>query len=125
MLRRRAVVFLISDFRVGENEEQLQHKLGVTSKHHDVIAVAVNDPLEAELPDVGVLRIEDAETGELVELDTGNAKARESYRKEAAGRKDRIAGAVRRSGVDLLEFSAGGDWVPALMGFFRTRRARK
>lgn len=125
VLRRRAVVFLISDFRVGENEAQLQHKLGVTSKHHDVIAVAVNDPLEAELPDVGVLRIEDAETGELVELDTGNAKARESYRKEAAGRKDRIAGAVRRSGVDLLEFSAGGDWVPALMGFFRTRRARK
>jgi uncharacterized protein (DUF58 family) len=125
IIRRRAVVFLVSDFRVAGNEDLLQHKLGVTSKHHDVIAVAVNDPLEAELPDVGVLRIEDAETGELVELDTGNAKARESYGKEAAERRERIAGAVRRSGVDLLEFSTGGDWMPTLMGFFRKRRARR
>ena len=125
VLSRRAVVFLISDFRVAVSEEELQHKLGVTSRHHDVIAVSVSDPLEGELPDVGVLRIEDAETGEMIELDTGNPKARDSYRKQAADRKSRMASAVRRSGVDMLEFSAGGDWIPALMGFFRQRRKRR
>ncbi|MEP4078569.1 DUF58 domain-containing protein [Haloferula sp.] len=125
VLQRRAVVFLISDFRLHGEEKELQHKLSVTGKHHDVIAVAVNDPLEAELPDVGVLRIEDAETGEMVQIDTGSAKVRESYRLEAVHRRERITTAVRRSGVDFLEFAAGRDWVPALMGFFNKRRARK
>lgn len=125
VLRRRAVVFLISDFRLPGDEDELQHKLAVTGRHHDVIAVAVNDPLESELPDVGVLRIEDAETGEMVQIDTGSAKVRESYRQQAIKRRERISSAVRRSGVDLLEFSAGGDWMPALMGFFKRRRARR
>jgi uncharacterized protein (DUF58 family) len=125
VLQRRAVVFLISDFRLHDEEKELQHKLSVTGRHHDVIAVAVNDPLEAELPDVGVLRIEDAETGEVVQIDTGNSKVRDSYRTESLSRRERITTAVKRSGVDLMEFTAGSDWMPALMGFFKQRRARR
>jgi uncharacterized protein (DUF58 family) len=61
----------------------------------------------------------------MVQVDTGSAKVRESYRKQAVDRRERITSAVRRSGVDFLEFSAGHDWIPALMGFFNRRRARK
>ena len=86
--------------------------------------MSVNDPREAELPDVGVLRIEDAETGEVVELDTSKAKVREEYRTQAAKRRQELTSAIRRSGVDFLEFSNGGDWMPALMNFFRQRRHR-
>lgn len=125
VLRRRAVVFLVSDFRLHDGTDVLRNKLGVTGRHHDVIAIEVNDPLEADLPDVGVLRIEDAETGETIEVDTGSAKVRESYREAARERRGKVREAVRRSGVDFLEFTAGIDWMPALMGFFKTRRSRK
>ena len=125
VLRRRAVVFVVSDFRLHEDEKLVQRKLGVTGRHHDVIAVAVNDPLEGELPDVGVLRIEDSETGEIVQVDTGNKKVREQYREEALNRRERTSSAVRRSGIDFMEFTAGADWMPTLMGFFKQRRARR
>ncbi|MCP5544531.1 MAG: DUF58 domain-containing protein [Akkermansiaceae bacterium] len=126
VLRRRAVVFLISDFRLTGNHTplELRGKLAVTGKHHDVIAMSVNDPREEELPDVGVLRIEDAETGEVVELDTGKAKVREAYREQAVKRRQDMKAAIRGSGVDHLEFTSGGEWLPQLMGFFRQRRHR-
>lgn len=126
VLRRRAVVFLISDFRLtGESTaKDLRHKLGVTGRHHDVIAMSVNDPREDELPDVGVLRIEDAETGDVVELDTGKAKVRDEYRDRAAKRREEMTSAIRGSGVDFLEIVNGVDWMPALMNFFRKRRSK-
>lgn len=126
VLRRRAVVFLISDFRLteGQTPDELRGKLGVTGRHHDVIAMSVNDPLEEHLPDVGVLRIEDSETGEVVEIDTGKTTVREQYHLQAVKRREAMTSAIRRSGVDFLEFSNGGDWMPALMNFFRNRRRR-
>ena len=122
--RRKAIVFLVSDFRVSGEFENLQKKLSVTSRHHDVIAMAVNDHLEGTLPDVGLLRIEDAETGETVEVDTGNPKIRNAYHAKAAARRERIAQLVRRSGVDFLEFAGDGDWLPDLMNFFSRRKKR-
>jgi uncharacterized protein (DUF58 family) len=126
VLRRRAIVFLISDFRLtgSTTSTELRKKLAVTGRHHDVIALSVNDPREAELPDVGVLRIEDAETGEVVELDTGKAGVRAAYRDQAEKRRQEVMAAIRGSGVDHLEFTSGGEWLPRLMGFFRQRRQR-
>lgn len=126
VLRRRAVVFLISDFRLTGTHTplELRSKLAVTGRHHDVIAMSVNDPREEELPDVGVLRIEDAETGEVVELDTGKEKVREAYREQAARRRREMKAAIRGSGVDHLEIASGGEWLPQLMGFFSQRRNR-
>jgi len=125
VLRRRAVVFVVSDFRLNEDEKEVQNKLGVTGRKHDVIAISVNDKLEGELPDVGVLRIEDSENGEIIQLDTSNNKVRDQYRTESADRRERISSVVRRSGVDFMEFTAGDDWMPTLMGFFKQRRARQ
>jgi len=128
MISRRSVVFLVSDFCLtGDVETELadvRRKLQVTAKHHDVIAVSINDPREQELPAVGRLTVEDAETGELVEIDTGSRKVRESFQQHAEQRHRTVAKAIQSLGIDFLEFTNGSDWVPQLMHFFARRRQR-
>ena len=128
VISRRAIVFLVSDFHPGapfdEKLAALRKKLTITNKHHDVIAVAVTDPREEELPDVGRLYVEDAETGDVVELNTSKAKVRDDYRHQSRHRRARTAAVIRSTGVDLLEFTNGTNWLPALVNFFRKRRQR-
>jgi uncharacterized protein (DUF58 family) len=128
VISRRAIVFLVSDFCPGTPFDQrladLRKKLRITSRHHDVIAVSVTDPREGELPDVGRLCVEDAESGETVELDTSKRKVREAWRDRSRERRARTANTIRSAGVDLLEFVNGENWLPELTGFFRKRRRR-
>lgn len=128
VISRRAIVFLVSDFHPGapfdEKLAALRKKLTITNKHHDVIAVAVTDPREEELPDVGRLYVEDAESGEVVELNTSKSKVRDDYRHQSRHRRARTAATIRSTGVDLLEFTNGTNWLPALVNFFRKRRQR-
>ena len=128
VISRRAIVFLVSDFQPGppfdERLAALRKKLTITNKHHDVIAVSVTDPREEELPDVGRLYIEDAESGEVVELNTSKRKVREAYQEQSQARRTRTAAMIRSTGVDLLEFTSGTNWLPALVNFFRKRRQR-
>lgn len=128
VLHRRAVIFLVSDFCLGTpHEEKLKSlltKLQVTSRRHDVIAVSVTDPREESLPDVGLLCIEDAETGEVVELNTARAEVRESYARQARKRRENTANKIRSRGIDLLECLNGENWMPQLMAFFQNRRQR-
>lgn len=125
---RRSVVFLVSDFCLGEPLEdrlkQLRNKLQTTNRRHDVIAVSVHDPREESLPDVGRVLIEDAENQHVVELDTGSAKVRAAYEKTSRQRRELTATRIRSLGVDLLEFVNGENWMPELMAFFRNRRQR-
>lgn len=128
MISRKSVVFLVSDFSLTGNFEgelaEMRRKLQVTNKHHDVIAVSVNDPREFEIPNVGRLTVEDAETGELVEIDTSSPKVRVAYSTNAARRQEAVRKAIRSLGADLLEFENGTDWMPELMRFFQSRRRR-
>lgn len=128
VIRRKAVIFLVSDFNLGAPFEQrlahLRKKLQLTNRHHDLIAVSVTDPREESLPDVGRIRIEDAETGQVVEIDSGSAKVREAFAKQSRQRRELTATRIRSLGVDLLEFVNGRTWLPELMGFFRNRRQR-
>lgn len=128
MISRRSVVFLVSDFALtGNFPDQLAHlrrKMQVTGKHHDLIAVSATDPREAELPAVGRLTVEDTETGELVEIDTGNARIREAYAEKASVRKREVRQSIRSLGIDFLEFENGADWMAELMKFFENRRQR-
>jgi uncharacterized protein (DUF58 family) len=128
VISRRAVVFLVSDFCPGAPLEDrlavLRKKLRITSRHHDVIAVSVTDPREEELPDVGRLCVEDAESGQVVELDTRKRRVREAYRDRSRERRTRTAAVIRSTGVDLLEFTNGENWLPELVKFFKTRRHR-
>lgn len=128
VIHRKSVLFLVSDFSLGPDHDErlakLRVKLQVTNRRHDVIAVSVTDPREETLPDVGRICIEDAETGEVVEIDTGNARVREAYARQSRERRESTAARIRSLGVDLLEFINGENWMPALVAFFQNRRQR-
>ena len=128
VVHRKAVIFLVSDFCLGtpfeERLARLRNKLQITNRRHDVIAVSVTDPREEALPGVGRICIEDAETGLVVQIDTGSAKVREAYANQSRQRRERTAERIRSLGVDLLEFVNGQKWLPALMSFFQSRRQR-
>ena len=128
VVHRKSVIFLVSDFCLGapfdERFAKLRTKLQVTNRRHDVIAVAVTDPLEESLPDVGRICIEDAESGHVVEIDTGSTKVREAFANQSRQRRETTASRIRALGVDLLEFRNGSNWMPELLGFFRKRRQR-
>jgi uncharacterized protein (DUF58 family) len=128
VIHRKSVFFLVSDFCLGSPLEErldlLRTKLQVTNRRHDVIAVSVTDPREETLPDIGRICIEDAETGRVVELDTRSAAVREAFERQSRQRRERTATRIRGLGVDLMEFTNGQSWMPALMSFFRSRRQR-
>ena len=128
VMHRKAVIFLVSDFCLGAPfEERLNHlrgKLQISNRRHDLIAVSVTDPREHTLPNIGRIRLEDAETGQVVELDTGSAKVRDAFAARSRQRRELTALRIRSLGVDLLECVNGHNWLPELMGFFHKRRHR-
>ena len=129
VIRRRAVAFLISDFCLpGDFDDSLQGlrpKLQITNRRHDLVAVSVNDPRERELPDIGLLTIEDAETGEQVELDTTLPEIRDGFAGLADKRRKELRRSIRSAGVDLLELSTDKSYLPGLLNFFNSRERRR
>jgi uncharacterized protein (DUF58 family) len=127
--KHRSIVFLVSDFQSADEPtfalESLRRALRQTHRRHDLVAMHIRDPHEDVLPNVGLLAVEDAETGELLELDTRNVETRERFR--ALAEKDRVL--LRRvlnsEAVDNLSLSTAGTYLPALMGFFRNRERRR
>lgn len=128
VVRRRAVNFLISDFCLANDFdaslENIRPKLQALNKRHDVVAVAVNDPRESDIPDIGLLTIEDAETGEQVELDTGRDDVRLAFAELSKERRQKLKRGILSTGVDLLELSTDQAYLPALLGFFKNRERR-
>jgi uncharacterized protein (DUF58 family) len=129
VLKRRALAFLVSDFLlvgpIDDKVEALRRKLKATNRRHDVVAVSLTDPRELQLPDVGVVTLEDAETGERIEIDTSREQAREAYRRSAERYYLEIARCLRASGVDHLALSTAAPCTPALMALLRRRQARR
>mgnify|MGYP001545907109 CR=1 FL=1 len=117
VIRRRSVVFVISDFLAEGWERPLQ----VANKKHDTVAIALSDPREKSLPDVGLIELEDAETGEVLLLDTGSSELRAEFAKEqrkASLRRERI---FKLRDVDFIEIGTGRSYVDPLVRFFRRR----
>ena len=122
VIRKRAVVFLISDF-LSENFEK---PLRMLSRRHDLIAVSISDAREQSLPDVGLLELEDAETGECLLIDTGSMQVRKDYAKLAEQQQNGLRSAFRSMGIDQLDLRTDQDYQNALATFFRRReRLRK
>jgi uncharacterized protein (DUF58 family) len=120
VLHRRAVVFVVSDFQAPA----YQRELVSASRRHDLIALPVVDPREETLPAIGRVTLEDAETGEQIEINTSRQSVREAFAAQALERRaarDRI---LRQAGVDAIELRTGEDYVPALRAFFRRRERR-
>jgi uncharacterized protein (DUF58 family) len=128
VVRRRAVTFLLSDFLIPATgpagSEALRQTLERTGRRHDLVALAISDPRESELPAVGRIVLEDAERGELVEVDTRDPRVRRDYSASAARRLRERLQLLRGAGVDVLELGTTVPYLAALRRFFRTRRAR-
>ncbi|MEO6292539.1 MAG: DUF58 domain-containing protein [Burkholderiaceae bacterium] len=123
MVRRRSTVFVVSDFI---SEPGWEKPLGLLAQKHEVVAVRLFDPLEAELPDLGLITMRDAESGEQLLVDTSNAKFRQRFAQIAAQRETGLRQTLARAGVDTLELSTADDLVQSILRFtdMRKRRSR-
>ncbi|WP_332775218.1 DUF58 domain-containing protein [Polaromonas sp.] len=121
LVRRRSTLFVVSDFI---SEPGWEKPLGMLALHHDVIAVRLLDPLELDLPDLGLVPLRDAETGEQLLVDTHDAGFRKRFARIAAQREAELRQALARAGVDTLELSTDDDLVDAIMRFTDLRKHR-
>ena len=123
VIPRRSIVFIVSDFFSAPGwAEPLAH----LSRRHEVVAVRLYDPLERELPDMGMLVMQDSETGEQLFVDTHDKTFRKRFASVAERRERELRSALARAGVDCLELATDGDLVNAVMRFadLRKRRSR-
>jgi len=118
--RRRATVFLISDFISSDFEKDLS---AVRAKH-DLIAVRTSDQREVQLPDAGLIALEDSETGEIVVVDSRSAKIRRLFETQAHEERSRQDNLMRSLEVDELDITTGEDYVQSLSSFFRQREKK-
>jgi uncharacterized protein (DUF58 family) len=119
--RRRCVVFVMSDF-LGPDCSQA---LAIANQRHDCIAVTLSDPREKILPDVGFLTLRDAETDELLELDTRHPQVRALFAKAASDRERTLTGWLRSANVDRLEIQTDQPYATSLQKFFRMRERHR
>ena len=117
---RRGLVVVVSDFL----DSRWSVELARLSRRHDVIAVVVSDPREFSVPDVGVVNLEDSETGHVITVDTSRPAVRESFATEAQQRFDARMTALRSARVDVVGLRTDTDWVPELASFLRSRKRR-
>ena len=121
VLRRRSIVFLLSDFQDQDYEKAFKR----AGRHHDLIAVRISDPHEEALPAVGLVEVEDAESGATMLLDTDHPAVRDAYRAAGASRREAVRELTRSAGCDLIEVSTDGTHLDALIRFFRMRERRQ
>ena len=132
--KRRAVVFLVSDFlesravsKSGDAESfplQFEKLLRATARHHDMVCVPVGDPAERELPDVGLVELEDPETGELVLVDTSSAAVRRRFAATASEENEALKRFFLKTGIDTLTIATDRPYIDEVRALFK-RRARK
>jgi uncharacterized protein (DUF58 family) len=121
LVKRRSLVFVVSDFVTRPGwEEALAH----LAQRHEVIAVRLYDPLEMELPDLGLVTIQDAETGEQVLVDTHDRRFRRRFAFIAEQREKALRAAFRQAGVDALELSTDDELIDAVLRFADLRKRR-
>ena len=119
--RRRTVVFLISDFQDTDFEATLR----VARRKHDIIPVVISDPREREMPNVGLVRLQDGETGEVITLDTASPTNRRLFTKLYQQQSAARDGMFRRQRLEPLHLETGRDLVDPLRRYFHQRESRK
>ncbi len=128
MSGRRSVVFLISDFQTSgvgpESASPLRRALSQSARRHDLVAVNIRDPREQALPDLGVVMLQDAESGEVMEIDTGRRRTRELFATMAHKSRDLLVRMLNAEAIDSLMLTTDQPYLGSLVGFFRRREAR-
>jgi uncharacterized protein (DUF58 family) len=120
IVTRRAVVFLISDFQAKD----FSRELAVTARRHDLIALRVQDERETTLPNIGILTLEDAETGEQIEINTSDRNVRIRFATAAEAKQTELKRVLRQNRIDRIDLRTGDDYLPALRTFFKNRVRR-
>lgn len=121
-LKRRSLVLIVSDFISAPGWERPLHLL---NRRHEVLAVRLWDPREVELPDIGLVVMEDAETGEQIYVDTSDKRFRQRFAESARQREAALNEAFKRAGVDAMSLSTEEDLVEAVMRFATRRKRRR
>ncbi len=120
IVTRRAVVFFISDFQAPD----FSRALAVSGRRHDFIAIQIRDERERSLPNVGIITLEDAETGEQIEINTADRKTRTVFTDLVTGFETELSRTLRRNNVDTITLQTGRDYLPALRSFVKQRERR-
>ncbi len=120
-VKRKAVVFLISDFFAHD----LQKPLSALANKHDTIALRVTDPMEKKLPRVGKINLADPETGAQITVNTNNANVRMGFSKLSKRHSEGMTRLFKQNGIDHLELSTTGDYLPHLHRLFKERTRRR
>ena len=118
--KRRAVVFLLSDF-IGPSA---RHALAISNRRHDLTAITISDPREQALPDVGFISLMDAETGEIIEVDTRQPAVRNLFAAAASGSRQELSEELKKVGADELPIDTEKDYLVSLRRFFAMREKR-
>ena len=120
IVTRRAVVFFISDFQA----QDFSQALAVTSRRHDFIAMQIHDEREKAFPNIGIITLEDAETGEQIEVNTADRSTRARFNDLATRQQADLLRTLRRNNIDTVALRTGDDYLPALRTFFKQRERR-
>jgi uncharacterized protein (DUF58 family) len=120
VVTRRAVVFFVSDFQTGD----FSRELAVSGRRHDFIAIHVQDERERVLPNVGIITLEDAETGEQIEINTADRSTRTHFAELAEAQAAELKRTLHRNSIDTISLQTGRDYLPGLRSFFKQRERR-
>lgn len=118
-IKKRCTAFVISDFI--QKEESLENALSIANNRHDVVALRIYDERETRLPDIGMIKLKDAETGNYVWIDTSDSKARNTYRVWWKRLSAQLDNSFKKSGVDYVDISTNHDYVKSLISLFKKR----
>ncbi len=121
VIKKRSICFILSDFMSSSFEKPLK----IASKKHDIVALRIDDKRENNLPNIGLVPMEDAETEELIFVDTSNKKIRSNFSKNRLEKIDLLKKLFTASGIDLIDITTGTDYVKPLINFFKTRESRR
>ena len=120
IVTRRAVVFFISDFQAPD----FSRALAITARRHDFIAIHINDERETDFPNIGIITLEDAETGEQIEINTADRTTRARFAESVDREQTELSRTLRRNRIDTIALRTGDNYLPALRTFFKQRERR-
>ncbi len=121
VVRRRSFLFLVSDFLSRPGWAELLERL---ARRHELLSIRLFDPMEEKMPNIGMVYLQDAETGEQLFLDTGDPRFRRRFAEEAARRDEEVRSAFAEAGVDTLELATDDDLVASIVRFAELRKGR-
>lgn len=118
--KKKAVVFLISDFL----DDGYDRALGIASRRHEIVPIVIRDPMEGQLPSMGLAYLQDPETGASILIDTSDRAVRDAYLSAVEGMSQRREKSFRKLGLDTLELKGGEDYVRPLVSYFQRQQRR-